>query len=336
MKVWVISSLIKSWSSHLHRLHLVCILQSSFINRLSTSTTTTSAFFCIHQPRPRSFDCSFSVSLQIVCRLTILYRKGNGGERWKETNLYYYLVARVEMEDGGDKSNQKLNECCVTILTNWTWFLKKCNNLMFIVRTWSWVICTMLEILLKVLFFLSMLVVYAYVTSTSVVIVIVAIYVACVFSYYYFDNIQATIDQWSHYLNLEARFNDSMYPSHFTAYFANSKFNKMSNNNTNMSTANGKKIFNNSCNPDVSFAQENCPLEARGSSSIKTNVDLPSPIMKSNSSRNSRLSRDGPKLGFSAKSNGGLRKNPLSAYGSVGPHQRYNTNMDLELVLFLF
>lgn len=186
----------------------------------------------------------------------------------------------------------------------------------------------MLEILLKVLFFLSMLVVYAYVTSTSVVVVIVAIYVACVFSYYYFDNIQATIDQWSHYLNLEARFNDSINPSHLSAYFVNRKFNKISNSNTTMSSASGKKIINSSCNPDVSFAQENCPLEARGSSTVKTNGDLPSPIMKNSSSRSSRLSRDGLKLGFSTKSNG-TRKNSLSGYGSVGPNQRYNT-MDLE------
>lgn len=192
----------------------------------------------------------------------------------------------------------------------------------------------MLEILLKVLFFLSMLVVYAYVTSTNVVIVIVAIYVACVLSYYNFDYIQATIDQWSHYLNLEARFNDSINPSHLSAYFVNRKFNKMGSSNTTMSSSSGKKIFNSSCNPDVSFAQENCPLETRGSSAIKTNVDLPSPIMKS-SSRSSRLSRDGLKLGFSTKSNG-TRKNPLSGYGSVGPNQRYNA-MDLELVyLILF
>lgn len=191
----------------------------------------------------------------------------------------------------------------------------------------------MLEILWKVLFFLSMLVVYAYVTSTGILIVILAIYGACVFSYYYFDNIQATIDEWLNYLYVNARFNDSMNPTHLSAYFVNRKFDKISGNGN--PSASNKKIFNPLCGSDPTFAKENCPSEARGSSMSKTKAELPSPIMKSSPVGTNRLGRDGPKFSFN-KSEAGNRRNPLWGYGSLAPNKRYNTGLDLELVFVLF
>lgn len=179
----------------------------------------------------------------------------------------------------------------------------------------------MFEILLKVSFFLSMLVVYANVTSTSSVIVIVAIYIACVFSYYYFDNIQAKIDEWFNHLNVNARLNDSTNPSHLSAYFVNRKFGKIKNT----ASPNTKKAFNS----DTTFAPEKGPGVAR--SSIKMNGDLPSPIAKSVICypRSAANVRGSPKLG--TKEAGAKKKSP-SAYGSMAPNQRYNTNLDLEFV----
>lgn len=79
----------------------------------------------------------------------------------------------------------------------------------------------MLEILCKVSFFLSMLVAYAYVTSTSKVIVIVLVYSLCVFSYYYFNVIQSAIDEFFKYFNFNEKFNGNINPSQVPIPYVN-------------------------------------------------------------------------------------------------------------------
>lgn len=80
----------------------------------------------------------------------------------------------------------------------------------------------MLEILCKILFFLSMLVAYAYVTSTHKVLVIVLGYSVCVFSYYYFNVIQSAIDEFFKFFNFSEKFMDNMNPSQVSVPYVNS------------------------------------------------------------------------------------------------------------------
>lgn len=187
----------------------------------------------------------------------------------------------------------------------------------------------MLEILCKILFFLSMLVVYANVTSTSIVIVIVLAYIACVFSYYYFNNIQSAIDECLNYCNFNAKLSDNANSSQISGYFMNRKYNKINNNN--IGAIKSKKIIGGLCNSDNSFPKENSILEGCGSSMLKTdykNGELPSPIMKSNSPVKSKLCRDKLKIMFNQKEVNNRKSSQM--YNVLNPGRRYNANLDLE------
>lgn len=200
-------------------------------------------------------------------------------------------------------------------------------NVKFIYRSRN-----MLEILCKILFFLSMLVVYANVTSTSVVIVIVLGYIACVFSYYYFNNIQGAIDECLNYCNFNVKLADNMNPSQVSGYFVNRKYNKINNNG--IGSVGGKKILGALCNSENTFPKENSLLDGCGASLLKTdfkNGELPSPILKSNSPlRSNKLCRDKLKITFNPKEVAN-RKN-AQMYNSMNPSRRYNANLDLEYV----
>ena len=191
----------------------------------------------------------------------------------------------------------------------------------------------MLEILCKVLFFLSMLVLYVNVTSTSIVIVIVLGYIVCVFSYYYFNNVRSAIDECFNYCNLNAtKFSDSMNPSQVSGYFVNRGKYKMSNNGIGSLGGKPKLVYSNSlCNPDGGFAKENL-FDSCGTSTMKTdykNGELPSPVLKSSnpSARNAKLSRDKLKITFSPKE---IARKSGQVFNSMNSSRRYNANLDLE------
>lgn len=191
----------------------------------------------------------------------------------------------------------------------------------------------MLEIVCKILFFLSMLIVYANVTSTGSVIVIVLGYIACVFSYYYFNNIQGAIDEWFNYFNVNTRFNDTM-NSQVSGYFVSRKYNKI-NNGSVASVGDPKKIFPPLSNSDSTFSKENNLLENYGSSimkpEFKSNGDLPSPIMKNVSpSKSNRSNREKLKIYFDPKVDVPSRKDMIHVYNILGPTRRYNASLDLE------
>ncbi len=195
----------------------------------------------------------------------------------------------------------------------------------------------MLEIVCKVLFFLSMLVVYINVTSTSIVLVIVLGYVISVFSYYYFNNIQAAIDEWWNFFNFGDRLTDAMNPpsSDISGYFLNRKYGKI-NNGSIPPAVGGKKLYGPLA--DASFAKENNLLEGCTPSMLKADYkngtpDLPSPIMKSGSPVwSSRPNREKLKINFNAKTDGNGRKNALQLYGPNGTNRRYDTNLDMKSV----
>lgn len=151
----------------------------------------------------------------------------------------------------------------------------------------------MLEFVCKILFCLSMLAVYRYVTSTNELIVVVGGYFACVFSYYYFDIIRGAIDDFLNYFNLNggggARVNDTMQQPKVSGYFMNKNCNKMSNSPVAMAHV-SNKMFNTLCNTDKSFQKENLMVyepklniqgPARSKPEYKSGEYLPS-ILKSN------------------------------------------------------
>lgn len=191
----------------------------------------------------------------------------------------------------------------------------------------------MLEILCKILFFLSTLVLYVNVTSSSIVIVIVLGYIVCVFSYYYFNNIRNAIDECYNYCNLNAtKLSDSMNPSQVSGYFVNRRYNKISNSG--IGSLAGKKLFvsGSLCNPDNRFAKESYIFGCSGTSSMKPdhgNGDLPSPVLKNSNSasRSNRISKDKSKTILNPKD---ISRKNGQIFNSLNPSYPYNASLDLE------
>ncbi|XP_065215953.1 uncharacterized protein LOC135842427 [Planococcus citri] len=193
----------------------------------------------------------------------------------------------------------------------------------------------MFELICKISFFLFMLVMYAYITSTSEVVIIILGYICCVFSYHYFQTIKTAVDNLLNYVQNYGLFKTNHSPAHVPNYVVSKKYNKV-NNTVNVPTLNNK-IFVPVCRNNNAFASSTPAVFNCKFNNFIMNGDLPSPIMPTGLFvENSNKSRDkmrSPMQNMDKICNNSTlryRNDSKSAHNPFAAHKKYNSNLDME------